>query len=380
MPPKPETRNPNPKRSVSEPQAKRILLVVHSLDLGGAQRVAVTLADAWNQQGEQVAVVTLDRVENDFYRISPRVERVGLDLLGETRWWEKAFRLRQRVRVLRRALRDLRGDVIVSLGDVTNVFTLLAAKPLSVPVIVSERTDPRSHSIGRFWSWMRRRTYPRAAAVAAQTESVRNWLSQWLPQHTKTAVLPNWAPEVDDASSSPSSLKILSVGRLVPGKRHDLLIQAFADIAVDRPEWSLEIIGDGPLKNELQRQIQTAELTSRVRLSPAQKDLADAYRSAAVFASASESEGFPNTLLEAMAYGLPAVCCDCLSGPAEIIRHEMDGLLVENGNRTQFAAALARLMDRFEERRQMARRATEVRRRFGKARILEMWNRLLREV
>jgi glycosyltransferase involved in cell wall biosynthesis len=100
------------------------------------------------------------------------------------------------------------------------------------------------------------------------------------------------------------------------------------------------------------------------------------YERADLYVMTSRFEGFPNTLAEAMAQGLPAISFDCNTGPREIIRHEVDGLLVPPGDTVGLKFALDRLMGDSILRAQFATRAVEARERFSMERIARMWEAL----
>ncbi|PVR98801.1 hypothetical protein C4663_23105, partial [Salmonella enterica subsp. enterica serovar Give] len=133
--------------------------------------------------------------------------------------------------------------------------------------------------------------------------------------------------ETPNESSGVDGL-IVALGRLVPQKGFDLLIDAFALVGPQLPEARLEIWGAGPEEARLRAQIARLGLADRVSLPGQTTHAADVLSSATVVALSSRVEGFPNVLLEAMALGRPVVALDCRYGPAEIIRHGVDGLLV----------------------------------------------------
>ena len=107
--------------------------------------------------------------------------------------------------------------------------------------------------------------------------------------------------------------------------------------------------------------------------------MGDWYQCADVFVMSSRFEGFPNTLVEAMAYGLPVVSFDCDTGPRDIIRHKVDGLLVSPGDAQELTAALGLLMGNENLRMELAKRAPDVRSRFATDRIAEKWESLFKE-
>ncbi len=365
----------------SGPRERVSALVISSLEGGGAERILSTLASYWARSGHHVSVVTVGSSQTDVYELDPRVRRVALDLVRPSQHvLEGLVRSSRRVVALRRALVGLQPDVVVSFMTSTNVLSLVAMSGTGVPVVVCERTDPRRQGIRMPWGALRRLFYPRAACLVVQTESVAAWARRFCP---RVRVIPNFV-ERPSRSAVPGvdrgPLRLMAMGSLRPEKGFDLLIEAFARVAASHPDWSLTILGEGPERAHLEALVGRSRLRERVsmpgRIAEPLPHLADAH----AFALSSRREGFPNALLEAMACGLPVVAFDCPSGPAEIIEHGRNGLLVEAGEVQQLASALDRIMSSPAERARMGESAREVAVRLAPERVLPRWEAAVRAV
>lgn len=166
---------------------------------------------------------------------------------------------------------------------------------------------------------------------------------------------------------------MLAVGRLTVEKGFDCLIESFSTLAEKHADWVLVILGEGPLHAELQKEVLAKGLENRVHLPGRSGNIGEWYERANLYVMSSRFEGFPNALLEAMAYGVPAVSFDCDTGPRDIIRHDVDGLLVPKGDVAGFTAALDRLMSDAVLRRRFADQALQVRARFSVEQVAGMW-------
>jgi glycosyltransferase involved in cell wall biosynthesis len=184
------------------------------------------------------------------------------------------------------------------------------------------------------------------------------------------------ATRAPDSVGSPFRKRLLAVGRLDYQKGFELLIEAFARLAADARDWELVIVGQGPLREALGERLEELGIGDAAYLAGEVGNLDDWYRDADLFALSSRFEGFPNALLEAMAHGLPAVSFDCDTGPRDIIRPGVDGLLVAPGDVGALEAALRRLMGDAALREQFGKRATDVRDRFAMERVAELWEDL----
>jgi glycosyltransferase involved in cell wall biosynthesis len=368
----------------------RILFYINSLASGGAERVTVNLANYWAKERWDVIVATLSPLSNDFYRLHPAVRRISINLEGNsnnlgTALWRNLLR----VAALRRALRQLRPDIALGIMTTGNVQLALAAWGLhTVRAIGTEHIFPPQVPLGSVWELLRRFSYARLAAVSALTAEGADWLRT--NTHARlVAVIPNaatWplpsqAPHVyPDSLDNGKRRLLLAVGRLDMQKGFDLLVDVFATLVARHPDWDLVILGEGSLRKTLEHQVVANGLEGRVFLPGLVGNVGAWYERAGLYVMSSRFEGFPNTLTEALAYGVPAVSFDCNTGPRDIIRHEVDGLLVPVGDVNGLTNALDRLMSDQALRQRYASRAVEARERFSIERIACLWEALFEKV
>jgi glycosyltransferase involved in cell wall biosynthesis len=245
---------------------------------------------------------------------------------------------------LRRKIKEVNPDTVLSFGELWNNFVLLATLGLNYPVFVSDRCQP-DKSLGRFHNGLRNWLYPKATGVICQTEVAKRIYVEMF-QHTNITVIGNPIREIVSNSTIKKENIVLSVGRLINTKHHDELIRIFSKI--DAPEWKLTIVGDDALKQKnkekLERLIQELGLQERVTLAGKRSDVEDFYQRAKIFAFTSSSEGFPNVIGEAMSAGLPVVAYDCVAGPNDLVQHNSTGYLIKLHDQTGFKEALENMI------------------------------------
>jgi glycosyltransferase involved in cell wall biosynthesis len=362
-------------------QVRRLLIVVGSLAPGGTERVAALLAEHWANLGIDVTVLTSSGEMSDHYALPPSVQRLRIDLLWvstglSARVWSE-IRRRQ---LIRAAIVHSSPELILAFGEATNIRVLAATIGLDIPVIVSERTDPRQYAVPRSWRFLRRTLYPLARYVVVQTESVAHWARTFV-EESKIRVIPNPVSPPLQKAERPTDMNdgrvIVAVGRLGREKGFDLLLEAFARSKLAGAEWQLIILGDGPERPSLQRRIDELGLQGAVLMPGVVKHPEQWLQHAQLFVLSSRFEGFPNALLEAMQCGLPVAAFDCPSGPGEIVRHEHTGLLVPAGDVEALAAAISRLAGDADLRQRLgSAAAVDVDSRFSLQHVGSMWETL----
>src|SRR5205814_3625931 len=141
-----------------------------------AEKVMALTANYWAKENVSVTLITLGPANTDFYRLNPRINRIALDLANlSTNPFSSLLNTLKRVRRLRREIRHNRPDVVIGFMDTTNVLSVLATLGLRIPVVVTERIDPRQHHPGWVWAVLRKLTYPYARAVVVQSQESRSW-------------------------------------------------------------------------------------------------------------------------------------------------------------------------------------------------------------
>lgn len=354
-------------------RVQRISCVIGSLGPGGAERVLTTMANWWAMDGRDVTIHTLQSTPA-FFRLDDRVAVVPMRIPGRGTVRRTIAAVR-RVLHLRRELRIRRPDVVLSFIDVANIHTLLATIGMGVPVVVSERTDPSRHRIGVILTLLRRLTYPMAARLVVQSSDVESALPYMSNRATVIAnpVLP--APA--GGSASVRDVDVIAMGRFTPEKGFDLLLRAVAVACSKRGPTTLRVWGDGPERVPLMRLAEQLDIVSQVEFPGNTTSPSIALRRGRVFVLPSRYEGFPNVLGEAMAVGLASIAFDSSSGPRQLIRHGIDGLLIAGEDVNAMAAAIVELLDCPVVRRHMEAAAPNAVERFSLESVMARWDNVL---
>ena len=358
---------------------KRVL-IIPALTAGGAERVMSIMANHWAALGQTVTLLSLDDgSQPPFFELHPGVHHRCLGLLADsTTPLDALFNNLQRLRVLRRALREEAPAVVISFLDSTNVLTLLASRGLNLPVIVVEHIDPARYPLKPVWVALRHRVYPLADQVVVLTERARDYFPRSL--HPRCRVLPNPilpAPPSPLPSCPRPFYRLLAMGRLVEQKGFDLLLTAFAALRDAFPDWILTILGDGPQRQSLQALAECLGIADRVEWCGIVRQPETWLQDADLFVLSSRYEGFPMALCEAMAAGLPVVAADCPTGPGDIIRDGIDGVLVPVNDPQALAAGLRGLMQAPAERQRLGQAARAITDRYGVNTVMGLWDQLL---
>lgn len=331
-----------------------ITLVISTMLGGGAQRVFAKLASGMAARGYDVDLVLAHAVGPFLAELHPDVRIVDLDVR----------RLATAVAPLARYMREQRPAVVLSALDYVNIVTIMARalSRVDVPLIVSEHntlSQAVAHTSSRTTRWMPRLigwSYPRADAVVAVSKGVADDLVRvcdLAPESVHVLNNPIVCPEVGQKRAEPvqhpwlverTTPVLLAVGRLKPQKDYRTLLEAFALVRQSRAA-RLIILGEGPLRGELEEQVQRLGLADAVSLPGFCPNPYPAMAAADVYVLSSRWEGSPTVLVEALSCGIPVVSTDCPSGPRETLDEGRYGLLVSVEDPEGLAEGIVRALD-----------------------------------
>ena len=346
-------------------QMSTIAILLPDLRGGGAERVHLVLAREFIDLGHTV----------DFVLMQKRGELLGEVPAGARIIDLGTPRLRNVPGPLIRHLKREHPDALLAamwpLTAIAQVAATLARGRTSV--IVSEHVDFRmTPSWSRGVGWLTRQfgrlAYERCDAVVAVSAGVADSISAMTGfARDRVHVIHNPIRLPDSSGRQSSGLPetrarqgphILSVGTLKSQKNHALLLRAFARI----PKWpnaELTIVGDGPLRLELEELSARLKVSARVNFAGFHVDPNPFYASADLFALSSDYEGFGNVIVEALAHGVPVVSTDCPSGPSEILEQGRYGRLVPVGDVDALACAIANSLSSEYDSGALQRRAAD---------------------
>lgn len=340
------------------------------------------LANGFDDLGHDVGLLTLADIKEDHYRVNRGVQRIPLQLIWNSRSvWHRLVSLMRRLAIIRSAVKSFNPDIVVSFIDQNNVRVLAALAGTRIPVIVSERVDPRRHAQSRLWNLARRLLYPMASLVVVQTEIVAVWGARIVGNH-RVRVIQNLIRDLPlpPSYASRDPMSFLAVGRLDKQKGFDLLISGFASSGLAKQGVSLTILGEGPERQSLQALACELGVDHAVDLHGIRPDPETWMAQASVYVLPSRYEGFPNALLEAMAMGCPSIATDCDTGPGEIIHHDVNGWLIPVEDADALSKALSMMFDDHSLRARLGAESIKVRDRYSKLQILSEWENAIHEI
>ncbi|MFG1708622.1 glycosyltransferase family 4 protein [Nonomuraea sp. M3C6] len=375
----------------------KISFLIHNVyGIGGTIRTTVNLAAALAGTHEVEIVSMLRHRAQPRFAIDPRVRVVPLvDIRPGSRDSSdplhhepaQAFpaaegRHRQYSRLTdqraERYLRDCGADVVIGTRPGINVYLARFGSPHALR-IAQEHLTHDTHS-KRLRAELARHYRTLDAVLTTTNADAAAYRAKMSLPGVRVLAIPNSVPEPPNPPSDGTTKVIAAAGRLVRGKRFDLLIEAFAEIAATRPGWRLRIYGGGTEQERLQHLIERAGLTGRAALMGAHAQIEAEFAKASIVAVSSDAESFGMTIVEAMRCGVPVVSTNCPLGPAEIIHDGVDGRLVPVGDSHALARGLLDLIDDEPARRRMGAAALAEARRYDPRAIASRYDELFADL
>lgn len=356
-----------------------------SFNSGGMERMLSVIANALCANYDITVITAFNSGRPDFFGFEDGVRRVDLGIVRDD-FVPKSLRQEYKAR-LERYLVDNPQDVTISLGSL-EYFFLPALKDGSKKVLwfhFALNYDVMTCHMSRFRFVNRLvgtlKTYRRFWITRRYDHVVclsKEDLKRWRRHISNVSQIYNPITITKTKEPDYSSKRVIAVGRLDGQKGFDLLIEAWKLEHERFPDWSLDIYGEGDLREPLQRQIDDLGLSGSIVLRGRTQNISQEYARHSIMVLSSRFEGFGLVLCEASACGIPQVSFNCESGPSEIIEDHKSGILVKRvGDIHGLASALGELMSSEDVRRRMGQYAEQLSHRFDLTEIVSQWHELL---
>lgn len=367
----------------------RILLAARSFDqmAGGVERIAISILNEMAKRGHKVYLFTWDyEGAKTFYPLSESVRWYKINLgdpCGKADFYTRLVRAGK----IRRIVSEASPDLILAFQHGIFLALKIYTLGMGVPIVAAER-----NALSRFEftnagknRWWVLPSFLLADQITVQLPGYIDDYPGYL--HNKIKVIPNRVEQIDPKKLSPHNSEnsmrkvLLSVGRLSFQKNYILLVDCFSELAHIFPDWDLVIAGDGEERGRLLDKISTYKLQDRVTMLGAVEDVASLYLSSDIFCLPSLWEGFPNSLAEALSYGLPSVGFAESAGVSDLIQDGVNGILADgNSNRETLLKSLQNLMQDSNLRAEMSIAAIESVKQYEPENIFDQWERLFAEI
>lgn len=330
----------------------KICFVINSLDNGGAERVMSTLANYFSKE-HNISIIMFSS-NKPFYFLEKSINIYTINANNKSLNIFNAIKNNlNNIKKLKKKIEEINPDIVISFMTTANILSIIACKIIKKPIIISERTNYDFLS-NKFWKVLRRLIYPLSDMLVVQSDY--DATKYYYVSNVKKIANPLYFISKEYKVSKRGKI-ILAVGRLDKVKGFDMLIEAYKKLKTD---YILMIVGEGNERENLEKLIKDYNLVNKVFLVGQKSNIQDYYLKASIFVLSSRMEGFPNVLVEAMAFGCPVVAFNCKTGPSEIIKNGENGILVEAENINELAKAIQKLLDSNNLRYKLGKNAMKI--------------------
>lgn len=354
-------------------KGNKILIILNDLKNGGVERVLSVLANYFAEKGYIVNILAIasDKIS---YPLSPKVKYEYVPIMGIYKRVSifKEFGVMDRIA---KEMKRINPDYVIGFDDSIIIRSIPAAWMQKRRIVVSERIDPSIYGLPM--RIVRQIAYDMADAVVFQTEDAK----KFFPKRTqlKSVVIPNPLSAVLPKRSAVPNKDIVMACRLRSQKNVHMAIRAFARFYPDHQEYRLVIYGEGEQLDELKKLASDLKVEEHVFFPGHVDDIHGRMAECAMYLSTSDYEGLSNSMIEALAIGVPSICTDCPVGGARMfIKNNQNGILIPVGDDQACALAMGKIADEHNFSLKIGREAMKVRNILSVDQICPQWVKLLK--
>lgn len=335
-----------------------ITIFIGSISGGGAERVACNLANYIVEKNEKVCLLTMSETQNS-YGLQKDISNVVL--LRESERKNKFIDNFKRYVRLREYIKHNSTNRYIVFLPVTTCLLLHFANSIKGEIIASERNDPKRYS--KIQQKLLQHYAKRADKWVFQTEEASEWYGNLTKEKIliPNAINPEFVQNVKRINNLKREKIILAAGRLNKQKNYYMMLDAFEKVSEKYPEYKLQIYGKGPLESELKKYLETKLCKNQIEFCGYVNNMPEQLEKAEIYVLTSDYEGMPNSLIEAMAIGLPCISTDCpCGGPRFLIKNYQNGILVPVADTKSFSSAIIEVIENGELREKLGNNAKKI--------------------
>ena len=387
---------------------KKIYILLLTLSVGGAERHASSIANYLSDLGYDVSILLLSNGFVD-YHLNEDIDVVDLSKIEfpdsvlkvntvqkvrlkfyktisdeKFKWYDqKMYVLNTFVKKTEYYLskqKNIENSLVISFLSQPNISACYGKKKCGYKVIMAEFASPKNEFVENApENKLKQRYFKLCDGFIFQTEEQRDFYHYL--KNTKTRIIPNPIEQIDVKSSGNRNKEIVNFCRLSTAKNIPLLVDAFALLHREYPEYKLVIYGEGPEKQNILNCISECNLNESVEIRPFASNVLELVCDCGMFVSSSDREGISNSMIEAMAIGMPTICTDCPAGGARMfIKPYENGILTPVGDAQALYKAMKYMIENPDKAEQMGKNAMEIRETLKKEKILAQWADFINEI
>ena len=356
----------------------KICFVLGTLKYSGAEKIVRYLMNELIKKDYNVSVILLS-CSNKYEELNG-IHQFPLFNKEEEKK-DKIIRVIKRIKRIRRIIVENKFDLVISFGVKFNLDVSDAVRGTNTKLILCERNDPKNDPASLLLRLRRKINYNIADGYVFQTKEIQEFFNNRIQK--KSIVIPNFIECCNGKNIyNPSKKSIATSARLDINQKDQLtLFRAFKLFSKSHPEYTLELYGDGPDREKLEKFSNELGISNVINFNGQVENPIKEIVKSKAFILTSKYEGMPNALIEAMAAGMPCISTKCSGGGAEaLIKDNKNGILTEVGDYKKIALALKRICEDKEFANMLGKNAYKINEELNLNNIINMWERYFKKV
>lgn len=354
----------------------QIVFLLHDIHYGGGgERVAINLANHFNDIGYNVKIVSLSPLKtSNLYKLNNTIgtDYLDIDFTIGSNLIKKILSIFE---VINHFSKYKDKTVVLGIGNYPSLLLCFLPKREQIKTIGCQHLA--YSGVKNIWAILRKLFFRRLNCVVSLTKQD---LNKFKSLNKNSIVIPNSIELFSDQTARLTNRRILFIGRMVPDKGYDLLLKVLKKVSEIHTDWDFRIIGDGPLKKRILKEIELYGLTGKISLLSSAELIAEEYLNSSIYLMTSRKEGLPMVLLEAQSCGLPIVSFDCETGPSDVVVDNENGFLIDCFDIDYMVQKISQLCSDYELRVKFGKNALENVKKFSPESIISAWENLFQQM